>query len=107
MQWLRLYLLSIVPLLEIALLWKYPYLLFFLLLAIAVFALWGAKKEELLVFFLATFWGLALDVVGVSFGVGTYTNAQLWGVPLWTPLLWGLAALFIKEVLKVPNARKP
>lgn len=99
MQWLNLYLLSVVPLLEVALLWKYPWLLLAMLLVVCVIALWARKRrEDLTLFLVAAFWGLALEVVGVSFGVGSYAQAQLWGVPFWTPLLWGLAALFVKEL---------
>ncbi|MDO8480440.1 MAG: DUF2878 family protein [Nanoarchaeota archaeon] len=106
MQWLRLYLLSIVPLLEVALLWKYPFILFALLLAIAVFALWGRGKNDFAIFLFAAFWGSVLEIAGLVFGVGSYANAQFWGLPLWIPVLWGITALFVKEVTEARPRRK-
>ena len=56
------------------------------------------KKEDVLVFVVAAVIGPLGEIVAVYFGAWTYANPTFWGIPIWLPLLWGLAGVFIKRV---------
>lgn len=50
-------------------------------------------KRELLFFTLTGLLGSTGEVIGISGGAWSYTKPQLFNIPLWLPLLWGLAGM--------------
>lgn len=71
-------------------------LLLVLLLAILLVMDWSWK---LAIFVLITgIAGAGAEAVGISHGAWAYAHPALRGVPLWLPVLWSIAALFIRKV---------
>ena len=79
--------------------WPSPYLLTALLALDGALMLRARRSSEDLahLIFCGAFGALA-EVFGIGFGAWSYTLPQASGVPLWLPLIWGIAALFVKEI---------
>ena len=79
--------------------WPSPYLLTALLALDGALMLRARRSGEDLahLIFCGAFGALA-EVFGIGFGAWSYTLPQASGVPLWLPLIWGIAALFVKEI---------
>ena len=56
------------------------------------------KKEDIYLFVVAAVAGSIAEAVAIEFGAWHYTNPTLLGVPIWLPLLWGLAVVFIRRI---------
>jgi len=37
-------------------------------------------------------------MAAIYFGAWSYANPTMLGIPLWLPLAWGIAAVFVKRV---------
>ncbi len=55
------------------------------------------RQERLILLLGATFGPLA-EIIAVHFGVWSYSHATVIGIPLWLPLLWGLASVFFLKI---------
>ncbi len=55
------------------------------------------RQERLILCLGATFGPLA-EIIAVHFGVWSYSHATIIGIPLWLPLLWGLASVFFLKI---------
>lgn len=56
------------------------------------------KKEDLVFFWLGALFGTIAEIVCVYYGVWTYSNPVVLGIPLWLPILWGFAWLFARRI---------
>lgn len=83
----------------VSLLYKNNLLLTFVILAgwLVAVRLWHVKRDIYL-FLSAAALGAAAEIIAVRFGAWQYSNPTLLGVPIWLPLLWGIAVVFIKRV---------
>jgi hypothetical protein len=54
--------------------------------------------DDFYLFFVAGVFGAFAEVVAVLFGAWTYAVPSPIGIPYWLPLLWGLAALFLRHM---------
>jgi len=80
----------------VAALWKYPFILLALLAGVGIVLIKRSKyKHPYLAFIGAGMGGALCEIIAIYFGAWTYTAPQLIGIPLWLPVLWGNAALFI------------
>lgn len=82
----------LVALISETLFWNNLFILstIFILLAILKQVLYPIKKE-LLWYFLVGFGGAIFEIIIVNIGNGwTYNNPQIFGIPFWIPLFWGL-----------------
>src|SRR5436309_11436522 len=83
----------------VCLFWPFPWLLLVLLSLDAGLMLSARKNVADLI--LIAFCG-ALGAVAEAFGIGSgawsYALPMAMGVPIWLPTIWGIAALFIKEI---------
>jgi len=59
------------------------------------------KKHDLLFFFFAFVIGPIGEIVAIHFGVWTYANPSFLGIPIWLPLVWGLAFICIKRFIQI------
>lgn len=85
----------------VALWWNEPNLttLILGLLVLGMFAL-SPRRTTLAAFLIGAIGGPLSEVVAVHFGAWSYADAQFFGIPVWLPLIWGLAAVtFTKPVL--------
>ena len=55
------------------------------------------KKEDTHMFVIAAIAGTIAEAVAIKFGAWHYSNPTVLGVPIWLPLLWGSAVVFIKR----------
>ena len=56
------------------------------------------RKEDIHLFLIAAIAGAFAEVIAIKFGAWKYANPTVLGVPIWLPLLWGSAVIFIKRV---------
>lgn len=82
-----------------------------LLIAIAtVLLLLRRCRRELILFAICAISGACAEVIAIRSGAWTYHHSQVLGIPLWLPILWGIAALFIvrtHEVLGPMTKKNP
>src|SRR5262245_14620218 len=83
----------------VCLFWARPILLMALLVSIAVVMLEARRSvnDVLLVVGCGVFGALA-EASAIASGAWAYAVPAAGGVPLWLPAIWGIAALFIKEM---------
>jgi uncharacterized membrane protein YoaT (DUF817 family) len=90
--------LAVTSLLSVSYLWKNEGILTFVLVAIAFAMLSIAKsKNEIILFVFCSFAGALAESYAILFGVWSYSAPTFIGIPIWLPLLWGIAAVFIKR----------
>jgi len=82
---------------SVILFWRDNILLSFIILILSVIALavWH-KKNDIITFLLGIIFGWFSESVCIYFGAWKYTNPT-YLVPLWLPLLWGIAAFTIRR----------
>lgn len=87
----------IISIISVILFWKDIILLSFILLILSIvtLALWH-RKNDIITFFFGVIFGWVSESVCIYFGVWKYTNPT-YLVPLWLPLLWGIAAMVIRR----------
>src|SRR3989338_6981622 len=85
----------VVTLLAVVLLWKMPVILCGVLAVIAAVII--DNKKSLFVFIRSGIYGAGAEMIAIYFGVWNYTNPQFFGIPAWLPILWGIAALYIRS----------
>ncbi|MCI0694062.1 DUF2878 family protein [candidate division KSB1 bacterium] len=80
------------------LLWQKPPILSLCYIVISIFMLnkWHAR-DDLFFYFVAFVLGPAGEMVAVYFGAWEYAK-PLYLIPIWLPILWGMAALFMKKI---------
>jgi asparagine N-glycosylation enzyme membrane subunit Stt3 len=91
-------LLAALSLLFVSFHWNSPSLLTLALLAIAAtMILSGTRRaHDALFFLIAGIWGALSEAVAVNFGGAWYYPSPFqFGIPLWLPILWGIAGIFL------------
>lgn len=53
------------------------------------------SKIELIIFIRCGFLGAIAEGIAVYYGVWEYSNDSFFGIPIWLPILWAIAAVFI------------
>lgn len=78
--------------------WKNNLLLLMILLGelLLAFTLWH-QKHDFMYCIVAGILGPIGEVISVQFGVGSYSNPTFLGIPIWLPVLWGLATVMLKN----------
>ena len=90
---------SIVSLGLVATLYSHPYLLLLALVVVAGGWLYMLHdRRYLYVFGVAGFAGPIAEVIAIYAGAWQYTLPQYAEIPVWLPILWGLAGMFIVRV---------
>ena len=67
------------------------------LVSVIMLSVWR-EREDLLLFALCAVAGALAEAAAIAFGAWTYGFPNMIGIPLWLPLLWGVAGLFIKRM---------
>jgi hypothetical protein len=79
--------------------WHKPAVLLFSLLIVTAIALYRwHSKTDVAFYLVALAFGTAADFVAVRFGAWGYSNWNL--VPIWLPLLWGIAGLLLNKIVE-------
>jgi len=58
------------------------------------------ERQDVLVFVVGGVIGPIGEGVAVYFGAWSYTNPSFFGIPIWLPIVWGLASLLITRIAK-------
>ena len=81
---------------SVVLLWKFNLVLTLILILLAVAMLiMNKSKQEIKTFLVCALLGAMAEVVAITFGAWTYGNPNFVGIPIWLPILWGIASVFI------------
>ncbi len=81
--------------------YKFPYLVFVILVALGAFMIfYKYKKEKLFTFLYIAIFGPIAEGVAIIFGQWNYTFHNLYNIPVWLLPLWGCAGLYIVNVYK-------
>lgn len=88
--------LATISLMSVALLWCHNIILFALLLimAAALFLI-ERSNSEIKTFLFCAICGMTAEYIAISFGAWNYQNPNFFNIPIWLPLLWGIASVFI------------
>lgn len=93
-------------LITVSLLWKNNLLCFLVLTTIAVLMILIEKsKVEIIVFLLNGLAGAIAEITAVYFGVWSYSNPAIGGIPYWLPIIWGIATIHIIRAYKFFSKR--
>lgn len=93
--------LAVVSLLMVAFIWENNLILFVALFISALLMLLIERsKQEVKVFIYCSVLGAISECIAVMFGAWTYENPNLFNIPIWLPLLWGIASTYIIRVYK-------
>ena len=81
--------------------WPFPYVLL-ALLALDAGVMLSARKNvaDLILVAFCGVLGAVAEAFGIGSGAWAYALPLSMGVPIWLPTIWGIAALFIKEIAK-------
>ena len=64
-------------------------------------------KENIYLYLFGGFCGALAESFAAMHGAWSYTIPNFIGIPFWLPLLWGIAALFVKNAyLRILNLNK-
>ncbi len=92
-------LLAVLSLVAVTLFWENNLLLVILLLIIgALMLLVNKSKTELTIFLYCGFLGAIAEVIAVYSGAWEYSNNSFLGIPIWLPILWAIASIFILRI---------
>jgi hypothetical protein len=79
-------------------LWRRPYTLTAVLLVLSAVSLYIKNDRKFVLFFIFTgLSGAAAEYLGIHSGAWKYMEPQVLGLPLWLPILWGVAALYMQS----------
>jgi hypothetical protein len=56
------------------------------------------KKHHLIYFVVGAVLGPLVEIICIYLGVWQYANPSFLGIPMWLPLVWGLAPMILKEI---------
>lgn len=84
-----------------ALLWQNSIATALLLIAISVAAvkLWH-EKSDIATYILAAVFGPLAEMISINSGAWQYSNSNAFGIPIWLPLMWGMAGMLANRVSK-------
>ncbi|MFA6096211.1 MAG: DUF2878 family protein [Candidatus Paceibacterota bacterium] len=92
---------AVISLTSVAVMWRSSLMVFAVLLVMAVLMLSIERsKEEVKTFLLCSIFGSIAEYIAISLGAWTYENPDVFNIPIWLPLLWGIASVFIVRVYK-------
>ncbi len=80
-----------------ALLWREPLLLTGTLIVLSVLLV-QKSKHDLILFCIGVACGAVSEIIAIYFGALSYALPQLLGIPLWLPLVWGMASVVVVRI---------
>jgi|SRR3990167_1465707 len=87
-----------------AILWERPFVLSVVLVALSIPTIFlERKRADLFLFLAAALAGPLTEALLIWAGAWEYASPHILGFPVWLPLVWGNASLFIKRLYFVLN----
>lgn len=88
--------LGALSLFAVSLLWENVLLLTLVLLVVAGLMLYmRSGNQEIALFVFCGIAGAVSETMGIFFGAWTYALPTAFQIPLWLPVLWGIASVFV------------
>lgn len=56
------------------------------------------KKIDFITFVMTAAIGTIVEIISINTGVWAYLNPTILGIPIWIPLAWGYAGVFIRRI---------
>lgn len=82
----------------VSLLYRSNETLFLVLIIASVILLKKGDKIDLLAFLVSMVAGPIGEIVAIYFGAWEYSNPSFIGIPIWLPLLWGIAGITLRRI---------
>jgi hypothetical protein len=76
-----------------------------LLVVLSVFMLEREHRKHVPIFMYAALFGPISEAICIASGAWSYTNAQFLIIPLWLPLVWGMAGVHMSEISERLNKK--
>ena len=98
---------TLLALLSVTFLWQYNFLLTAILIILSIILiliLQNKKNIKLYLIFAAL--GVITEALMVSRNAWTYPNPDIFKIPIWLPLLWGIVALFIRQITIIADPQQ-
>ncbi|MFZ3077247.1 MAG: hypothetical protein WA139_02230 [Candidatus Aenigmatarchaeota archaeon] len=90
---------ALISLLSVAFFWKFPLMTAGMLAIVSVLMLLIRKsREDILLYAICGVSGALAEYTAIALGAWTYAFPNIAGIPYWLPFLWGIAALFVKNM---------
>ena len=85
----------------ISLLWRYNTILFIALIieCIIIVKLWH-QKYDIVYFIVGAILGPLGEIVCIYYGTWIYINPNFLGIPVWLPLVWGIASIILMRIAR-------
>ncbi len=81
--------------------WRQPVVLTICLALLSAFQLYKwHSKSDLIFYFVPFVLGPLAESIAIYFGAWQYSK-PLYLIPIWLPVLWGIAALFMKKMCEI------
>jgi hypothetical protein len=77
--------------------WKDQLLVLAILAIVSIFYLYNLRKRLWVVYFFAALFGALAENMAIKSGAWAYSQSGM-EIPLWLPLLWGMASIFILKM---------
>ncbi|VVB58725.1 Uncharacterised protein [Candidatus Anstonella stagnisolia] len=74
--------------------WNVPVLTLVLLIIAGLLLYMRSGNQEIALFVFCGIAGAVSETIGIFFGAWTYALPTAFQIPLWLPVLWGIAAVF-------------
>jgi 1,4-dihydroxy-2-naphthoate octaprenyltransferase len=94
---------ALCALLAVSFLWQSPVVLTLLLLCISSFYLYSGPKADIAFFIIGGIAGSVSEMIAMRTGAWSYADPTAFGIPMWLPVLWGIAGLFIIRLYGLLN----
>lgn len=83
----------------VLLFWTHSYLLTGLLIICSLLMYFISKDQsDLVLMVIGGLFGLMCEFLGSYFGVWSYHNPDLFGVPIWMFFLWSISSVYLKHI---------
>jgi len=79
--------------------WQQPLIATASLLAIGILLNWNTRWQLLRVYLVFALAGSLSEILAIWSGAWSYGLPQLFGIPIWLPLVWGNSSLLLAELI--------
>ena len=77
--------------------WQDTVLVTSLLIVLAILINYKSSKKEIILYIIVAVLAPLIESISIITGACIYSNQDIWNVPLWLPLYWGMGGIAIKD----------
>jgi hypothetical protein len=90
-------------LISVALLWEYPLILTTILILLSIILLTIVRARLIKNYFTCAFLGAFSEIIAIRANTWEYNSHQFLGIPIWLPVLWGIAGVCFVFIARFYN----